>query len=273
MLAMDSGAAIEGKMQGGLWQAIKRTVLTNESFFVTSITARENGTEVYLAPRAVGDIEVIELKEQEYVVQGGAFLAATDGIATDAKFTGWKGFVSGEGIFMIKAKGTGTMFVSSFGGIFKKDIPAGKTFIVDNGHIVAFPSSMKYDIHSVGGDMVSMVTTGEGIFMIKAKGTGTMFVSSFGGIFKKDIPAGKTFIVDNGHIVAFPSSMKYDIHSVGGDMVSMVTTGEGLACSFTGPGTVYLQTRNLRTFAETLNPFLPQRDKAQGRGILGQVFG
>lgn len=208
MLAMDSGAAIEGKMQGGLWQAIKRTVLTNESFFVTSITARENGTEVYLAPRAVGDIEVIELKEQEYVVQGGAFLAATDGIATDAKFTGWKGFVSGEGIFMIKAKGTGTMFVSSFGGIFKKDIPAGKTFIVDNGHIVAFPSSMKYDIHSVGGDMVSMVTT-----------------------------------------------------------------GEGLACSFTGPGTVYLQTRNLRTFAETLNPFLPQRDKAQGRGILGQVFG
>lgn len=208
MLAMDNAANIEGKMQGGLWQAIKRTVLTNESFFVTSITARENGTEVILAPRAVGDIEVIELRDQEYVVQGGAFLAATDGIATDAKFTGWKGFVSGEGIFMIKAKGTGTMFVSSFGGIFKKDIPAGKTFIVDNGHIVAFPSSMKYDIHSVGGDMMSMVTT-----------------------------------------------------------------GEGLACSFTGPGTVYLQTRNLRTFAETLNPFLPQREKAQGRGMLGQVFG
>lgn len=208
MLAMDSTAVVEGKMQGGLWQAIKRTVLTNESFFVTSITARQNDTEVYLAPRAVGDLEMIELRNQEYVVQGGAFLAATEGITTDAKFTGWKGFVSGEGIFMIKAKGTGMMFASSFGGIFKKDIPAGKTFIVDNGHIVAFPASMQYDIRSVGGDMVSMVTT-----------------------------------------------------------------GEGLACAFTGPGTVYLQTRNLRTFAETLNPFLPQREKAQGGGMLGQVFG
>ncbi|HRH93190.1 MAG TPA: AIM24 family protein, partial [Candidatus Peribacteria bacterium] len=97
--------------------------------------------------------------------------------------------------------------------------------------------------------------------------------SSFGGIFKKDIPAGKQFIVDNGHLVAFPSSMNYEIKSVGGDIVNMVTSGEGLACVFTGPGTVYLQSRNLRTFAETLNPFLPQREKSQGQAILGRVFG
>ncbi len=208
MLAMDAGATIEGKMQGGMWQALKRTILTNESFFVTAITAKDDSTEIYLAPRAVGDIEAIELKGEEYVVQGGAFLASTENIATDAKFTGWKGFVGGEGIFMIKAKGVGTMFVSSFGGIFRKDIPAGKQFIVDNGHLVAFPSSMQYEIKSVGGDIVNMVTS-----------------------------------------------------------------GEGLACVFTGPGSVYLQSRNLRTFAETLNPFLPDRQKSQGRSILGQVFG
>jgi len=208
MLAMDATAQIEGKMKGGLWQAVKRTVLTSESFFVTTIKASGDDTEVYLAPRATGDVEAIELKGEDYIVQGGAFLASEAGVQTDAKFTGWKGFVSGEGIFMIRASGTGAMFVSSFGGIVHKQVAAGERFIVDNGHIVAFPASMQYSIERVGSGMLAMVTT-----------------------------------------------------------------GEGLAVVFDGPGTILLQTRNLRTFAETLNPFLPARERSQGHGLLGQVFG
>lgn len=208
MLAMDESAEIEGKMQGGLWKAVKRSVLTSESFFVTTINATTDESEVYLAPRAVGDIESIEMKDQEYIVQGGSFLACNEGIDTDAHFSGWKGFLSGEGIFMIKAKGTGTMFVSSFGGIIEKELAKGETFIVDNGHIVAFPATMNYEIKKVGADVVHMVTT-----------------------------------------------------------------GEGLASTFTGPGKLYLQTRNLRTFAETLNPFLRAPERSQGKAILGNIFG
>lgn len=208
MLAMDGTAKIEGKMEGGLWKALKRTVLTSESFFVTTISATKDETEVYLAPRATGDVEEIKLSGEEYVVQGGSFLASEKSIETDSHFTGWKGFVSGEGIFMIKAKGTGSMFVSSFGAILKKELKAGETFVVDNGHIVAFPSSMQYEI----------TRAGEG----------------FG----------------------------------------MITTGEGFVCRFTGPGMIYLQTRNLQSFAEQLNPFLPNRQSAQGvGGLLSRGFG
>lgn len=208
MLAMDESATIEGTMEGGLWKAVKRTVLTSESFFVTKIKATKGETEVYLAPRAVGDVEEVGLKGEEYIVQGGSFLACEAGITTDAKFTGWKGFASGEGIFMIKAKGTGRMFVSSFGGILKKELKTGERFIVDNGHIVAFPSAMNYEISKAGANVMSMVTTGEGLVTV-----------------------------------------------------------------FTGPGTVLMQTRNLRTFAEELNPFLRARERAQGSGLLGNVFG
>ena len=208
MLAMDKTAQIEGKMEGGVWKAIKRTVLTSESFFVTTIRAKQNNTEVYLAPRAVGDVEVLELNNEEYIVQGGSFLASEKTVDSDAHFSGWKGFLSGEGIFMIKVKGTGKVFASSFGGIIKKEIAPGETFVVDNGHIVAFPSSIKYEVRKVG----------DSIF-------------------------------------------------------SMVSTGEGLACEFEGPGTIYMQSRNLRTFAETLNPFLRAPERSQGKGILGQIFG
>jgi uncharacterized protein (TIGR00266 family) len=208
MLAMDATAEMKGTMQGGAWKAIKRAVLTSESFFVTTITAQADNTRVDLAPRATGDLEAIELHGEDYVVQGGAFLASTEGITTDSKFTGLRGFMSGEGLFMIKASGTGTMFVSSFGGIVKREVAAGQKLIVDNGHLVAFPSSMTYEVQSVGS-------------------------GTFG----------------------------------------FVTTGEGMACVFTGPGVVYLQTRNLATFAETLNPFLPAREKSQGAGLLGQIMG
>lgn len=208
MLAMDSTATIEGRMEGGLWKAVKRTVLTYESFFVTTIKATAENTEVYLAPRATGDVEELTLKHEEYIVQGGSFLACEAGVETDAKFTGWKGFVSGEGIFMIKATGTGRMFVSSFGGILKKELKDGEEFVVDNGHIVAFPASIDYKISKAGDSL---------------------------------------------------------FHAV--------VTGEGLVSTFKGPGTILLQTRNLRTFAEELHPFLRTRDHSQGKAILGNIFG
>lgn len=208
MLAMDTGARIEGTMKGGLLSALKRTVLTSESFFVTTITAEADNTEVYLAPRATGDVEPIELRGDEYIVQGGGYLASTEGVESDAKFTGWKGFLSGEGIFMVKVSGTGTLFVSSFGSIVKKELRAGETFTVDNGHLVAFSASLPYEVRRVG----------EGL-------------------------------------------------------LTMVTTGEGLACTFTGPGTVWLQTRNLASFAESLNPFLRAPERSQGMGLLGQIMG
>lgn len=208
MLAMDQTATIEGTMQGGIWKAIKRTVLTSESFFVTTITATKNDTEVYLAPRSVGDVTAIELQNEQYIVQGGGFLASFGSIKTDSHFTGLKGFFTGEGLFMIKAEGTGTMFVSSFGGILKKELKAGESLVVDNGHLVAFSANSTYEIQKAG------------------KGIG-----------------------------------------------SMITTGEGLVTVFTGPCTVYMQTRNLRSFAESLNPFLRTRERSQGGGILGDVFG
>lgn len=209
LLAASGNPEIKGAMKGGIMGALKRTILTSESFFVTTIKAKQDDTEVYLAPRSVGDVEVLPLDGEDYIVQGGSFLAAESGITTDVHFSGWKGFISGEGIFMIRAVGKGKMFVSSFGGILKRELRAGETFLVDNSHIVAFPASMPYSIQRVGSGITDMVTT-----------------------------------------------------------------GEGLACIFTGPGTIYVQTRNLRTFAEQLNPFLRNRERSKGAsGILGQIFG
>ncbi len=208
ILALGGNPTVSGAMKGGILGALKRTILTSESFFITTITATQDNSEVYLAPRCTGDIETMKLDGTPYIVQGGSFLASTPDVVTDTHFSGLKGFLSGEGIFMIHASGEGEMFVSSFGAIVKKEL--GKK---------------------------------------------------------------ETFTVDNGHIVAFRADMPYEIKSMGGGMVNAVTSGEGLVCEFTGPGMIYMQTRNLRSFAEQLNPFLRAPERSQGSGMLGNIFG
>jgi len=54
---------------------------------------------------------------------------------------------------------------------------------------------------------------------------------------------GERYIVDNGHLVAW--NTKYVLERVAsGGIISSLAAGEGLVCKFTGPGTVFLQTRN-----------------------------
>ncbi len=54
---------------------------------------------------------------------------------------------------------------------------------------------------------------------------------------------GEKYIVDNGHLVAW--NTKYVLERVAsGGLISGMASGEGLVCKFTGPGTVFIQTRN-----------------------------
>ncbi len=54
---------------------------------------------------------------------------------------------------------------------------------------------------------------------------------------------GEKYIVDNGHLVAW--NTKYIMERVAsGGIISGLASNEGLVCKFTGPGTVYIQTRN-----------------------------
>src|SRR3954453_12135334 len=58
---------------------------------------------------------------------------------------------------------------------------------------------------------------------------------------------GEKYIVDNGHLVAW--NTKYVLESVAsGGLISGFASREGLVCKFTGPGTVFIQTRNAVSF-------------------------
>ena len=91
--------------------------------------------------------------------------------------------------------------------------------------------------------------SGEGLFVYKIAGQGILWISTFGAIIRKDLQEGEKYIIDNGHLVAW--NAKYVLERVAsGGIISGISSGEGLVCKFSGPGTVYMQTRNPAAFGQ-----------------------
>jgi uncharacterized protein (TIGR00266 family) len=103
-----------------------------------------------------------------------------------------------------------------------------------------------------------MMFSGEGLFVYKISGQGILWVTSLGAIIRKDLQPDEKYIVDNGHLVAW--NCKYVLERVAsGGLISGLSSGEGLVCKFTGPGSVFLQTRNPVAFSQWLSAHVTQQ--------------
>ncbi|KAK3360257.1 tryptophan RNA-binding attenuator protein-like domain-containing protein [Lasiosphaeria hispida] len=113
-----------------------------------------------------------------------------------------------------------------------------------DGYLASTQNVVKdYKRQGIGKAMFS----GEGLWVYKISGIGLLWLTSFGAIIRKDLAEGEKYIVDNGHLVAW--NTKYILERVtSGGLISGFASGEGLVCKFTGPGTVFIQTRNAKAF-------------------------
>ncbi len=161
MVSMSTTIDIETKMQGGLLGALARKVLTSESFFQNTFTATRGPGEVTFAPALMGDIRVRELEGRDFFLTSGAYLASTSTVAIETKWGGMKSFFSREGLFLLRAHGTGPLLFCCYGALVEVDVPTDG-YVVDTGHVVAFESTLEYEVRKVGG-MKSLIFSGEGL--------------------------------------------------------------------------------------------------------------
>jgi len=188
------------KREKSLLGSLGLAVIGRQSFWVNDYTATEGPGEVALVAAPVGDIETLEVKpDQGYVIQKSAYIASTESVDLDIK---WEGFT--KGLF------------------------------------------------------------GQGLFMIKARGNGTLFINTFGAIDKHTLNAGQTLIVDNFHLVGFSDTCSYKVTKFGG-LKETLLGGEGLVTQITGPGDIYIQTKNLREFVDWLWTLLETRVQSKAR--------
>lgn len=188
------------KREKGILGSLGLAIIGGQSFWVNDYTAMMSSGEVAFVSAPIGDIETLEVKTgQGFIIQKAAYIASTENVDLDVK---WEGFT--KGLF------------------------------------------------------------GQGLFMIKVTGNGTLFINTFGAVDKHTLKPGQAMIVDNFHLVAFSDTCNYKVTKFGG-LKETLLGGEGLVTHITGPGDVYIQTKNLREFVDWLWTLIEPRVRSRAR--------
>lgn len=178
MMATSEGVTIEAAMQGGLMKSLKRGVLGGESFFITTYTAPPAGGWVDVAAHLPGDMITLEVSGQPYFIQRGSYIASEAGVEIDTKWGGFKSMFGGEGGFLLRATGDGTVVLSCYGALDRIRLAEGETVVVDSGHMVAFSEGVTFDLRRAsGGKTMQSLKSGEG-FVFDFRGPGEVMVQS-----------------------------------------------------------------------------------------------
>ena len=166
---------------GKLVDAGKRAV-TGESLFLTTFSASGAAREqVAFAAPYPGKIIPMHIGELggEIICQKDSFLAAAKGIEVGIAFQKkiGAGLFGGEGFILQRLRGDGLGFVHAGGTIRSRDLPAGESLRLDTGCVVAFQTTVQYDIQLTGGIKNSLFG-GEGLFLTTLTGPGTIWIQS-----------------------------------------------------------------------------------------------
>ncbi|MBI5438045.1 MAG: TIGR00266 family protein [Nitrosomonadales bacterium] len=175
------GSAQQGGIFGKLMGAGKR-LITGESLFITVFTHEGQGKKkVAFAAPYTGKIIPFDLKKYggTMICQKDAFLCAAKGVSLGIAFQKklGVGFFGGEGFIMQKLEGDGMAFAHSGGAVMERNLAPGEILRVDTGCVVAYTTSVDFDIQFVGGVKTALFG-GEGLFFAVMRGPGTVWLQS-----------------------------------------------------------------------------------------------
>lgn len=177
----DGSQQNSGGFLGKLLNAGKR-VLVGENLFMTAFSNASAGKKrVSFASPYPGKIIPLDLMNYQgkIICQKDAFLCAAKGVSIGIEFQRklGTGLFGGEGFIMEKLEGDGMAFVHASGFVMEKELQHGELLKVDTGCIVAFTSTVDYDIQFVGG-IKNTIFGGEGLFFAKLRGPGKVWIQS-----------------------------------------------------------------------------------------------
>lgn len=175
---MTDNFQMDTNVRGGLMKGLGR-MLTGESLFMATYTARQAGAEITLTSAMPGEIRALQLDGQkQYIAQKSSFLCAQQGVVLSTFVNKLKtGLFGGEGFLMQRLSGEGMVFLELDGSIVEVDLQPGQRLKVDTGNIAFFESDVKYDVETVKG-FTNIFFGGEGLFLSVLEGPGKVWLQS-----------------------------------------------------------------------------------------------
>jgi uncharacterized protein (TIGR00266 family) len=221
MTYMEDGIEMQTSTGGGIFSGLKR-VFTGESFFITSFLNNGQGkSHVSFAAPYPGKIVPIDLGQfnNEIYCQKDSFLCAAKGIEIEVAFTKrlGAGLFGGEGFILQRLTGSGWTFAHAGGTVIEKDLASGEQLRVDTGCLVAFATTVDYDIKFIGG-FTNALFGGEGLFLTTLTGPGKVYLQS--------LPFSR--LADRIHAAGKASKQigeQEGVAGLGGDLLKKVISG------------------------------------------------
>ena len=179
--------------------------------------------------------------------------------------------LGGETLFITDYRAQGgpgkAGFVSApLGDITHLEVTPNKGYIIQSSAYIASTEGVKLDTEWQG---FTKGLFGQNLFMLKTMGEGDIFINTFGAIDKHELEAGESLIVDNYHLAALSDTCRYEVRMFGG-LKSTILGGEGFVTEVTGPGEVYVQTKNVKEFVDWLWRYIsPKVSSRTGRPAFG----
>lgn len=170
MATMSTNMVMKTKMKGGLSR-----FLGGENIFINEFTAQAGPAEIGIAPGSPGDMDHVFMDgSSEIFLQSSAYVASSMNVDVDSKWQGFKGFFSGEGLFLLRCAGQGDLWFNTYGAMI--EVPVDGNYVVDTSHVVAFTSGLEYNVESVGG-LKSLFLSGEGL-VCRFHGQGKVWIQT-----------------------------------------------------------------------------------------------
>lgn len=198
MAWMNDKITMQTNTRGGFMKGLGR-MFAGESMFMATYTSAAPGGEIAFSATVPGEIVPIDVGSYRGLIcQKGAFLCATNQVSLNVVFTKRlsAGFFGGEGFVLQQLGGSGMAFLEVDGNKVEKVLAPGEVLRVDTGNVVAFESTVGYEIETVRGGM-NMFLGGEGVFLTRLVGPGRVILQTqnfaeFCGRIRPYMPTGNS---------------------------------------------------------------------------------
>lgn len=178
LMAYSAAMTVDATTNGGILKGLKRSVLSGESFFVSTVTAPPQGGWADVVGTLPGDIIALPITAgREQFITRGCWVANSYGVSTETKWGGARNLIGGEGGFGLRAFGEGQALVSVYGALDVMDLGPGEQVIIDTGHVVSYDLAMTVELRQSSSSLWRTVKSGEG-FVFLFTGPGRVLIQS-----------------------------------------------------------------------------------------------
>ncbi|KAN0037849.1 hypothetical protein ACTA71_000020 [Dictyostelium dimigraforme] len=182
LLEMGSDIEMDTLARGGFLSSFKR-MFTGQGLFLTRFINKSETEKMRITFSSPYISKIVPIKLSEFggelICQKNAFLCGEDSIEIEPRLTKKfkTGFFGGQGFILQKLVGNGMVFVHAGGSIIYRVLLPGEKIRVTTGSIVAFETSVEFDVEFVKG-VKNILFSGEGLSLATITGPGLIILQS-----------------------------------------------------------------------------------------------